>query len=403
MRFLFKLCFKLALVGAVMLAMIAGLKFGKQYFLPDAGTITKSEVEFSREESGLMSAFFGGAVRFLTGSASRDEIAGEISDQLLAGRSESEMGELGIEYARPDKAEESPSDREARPVVAAAPAAGKASRIDGALAQLNGAPGTHVPALESGHSNVLARLADTGRENWMELTVVPVVLVGFMVVRRLRKGPAGPDYVPQEMTMQAPVKTDAAQLKHDVYSLNPEQFETLVALVYQRQGYRVSMPAALSGGKGGDFLLQRKSERILVQCKKMSLEHEVPVERVQELQAAVEETGATRGLFVACCDFSWDARYFAKNKGLSLINGFTLDQLISDTKQNAEEDLLRFGGWVAKFSSKLHFTAPECPSCGAVMDRITANGGESWLCSQRPDCRGRRIARKLHPALQIEA
>ena len=50
-------------------------------------------------------------------------------------------------------------------------------------------------------------------------------------------------------------------MTHPVHSLQAEDFELLVGLIYQRQGYRVTMPAGLSGGRGGDFMVQRKSER----------------------------------------------------------------------------------------------------------------------------------------------
>ena len=76
------------------------------------------------------------------------------------------------------------------------------------------------------------------------------------------------------------------------------------------------MPAGLSGGRGGDFMLLRKSERLLVQCKNMRQDHRMPVERVRELHEAV----TTRARRAACswpsCGFTWDARNFAKTKGV---------------------------------------------------------------------------------------
>ena len=59
-----------------------------------------------------------------------------------------------------------------------------------------------------------------------------------------------------------------------------------MGLIYQRQGYRVTMPAGLSGGRGGDFMVQRKSERLLVQCKKFNPDDKVHVDRVRELHEA---------------------------------------------------------------------------------------------------------------------
>ena len=46
--------------------------------------------------------------------------------------------------------------------------------------------------------------------------------------------------------------------------------------------------------------------------------------------------------------------------------------------------------------SKVKLTPPLCPACEASMDELSVSGGSAWVCSQRPECRGRRSARKQH-------
>jgi ssDNA-binding Zn-finger/Zn-ribbon topoisomerase 1 len=41
-------------------------------------------------------------------------------------------------------------------------------------------------------------------------------------------------------------------------------------------------------------------------------------------------------------------------------------------------------------------TAPLCPACEAPMDELSVSQGAVWVCSQRPDCKGRRSGRKLY-------
>src|SRR6188768_1724990 len=41
---------------------------------------------------------------------------------------------------------------------------------------------------------------------------------------------------------------------------------------------------------------------------------------------------------------------------------------------------------------------PLCPTCEATMDEVSVSSGSVWLCSQRPECRGRRSARKSYEA-----
>jgi len=179
-----------------------------------------------------------------------------------------------------------------------------------------------------------------------------------------------------------------------VHSLNSEDFEMLVAMIYQRQGYRISLPAGLGGGRGGDFTMARKSERILVQCKKLSQDHKVSVERVRELQEAVTAAGVTRGMYVASCGFSWDARHFAKTKKMTLITARTLDELLKAVKETPDEDILAVSNWAPKLMGKVQLTPPVRPACEAEMEEVKASTGTVWVCSQRPECRGRRSARK---------
>ena len=142
---------------------------------------------------------------------------------------------------------------------------------------------------------------------------------------------------------------------------------------------------------------------MLVQCKRLSAEHRVPVERVRELQEAMAAAGATRGLYVASCGFTWDARNFAKAKNVTLINARTLDELINAAREQPDEDLLAVSQWVPKLLGKLQLTPPHCPSCEAPMEQLTVSAGAVWLCSQRPECRGRRSARKYQKPSPAEA
>ena len=116
------------------------------------------------------------------------------------------------------------------------------------------------------------------------------------------------------MSKLIPSESEDYQMTHPVHSLQAEDFELLVGLIYQRQGYRVTMPAGLSGGHGGDFMVQRKSEQLLVQCKKLSPEDKVPWTGCANCMKLRSPAGATRGVYVASCGFSWDARNFAKDK-----------------------------------------------------------------------------------------
>ena len=242
----------------------------------------------------------------------------------------------------------------------------------------------------------LAQVWDKAKVN-PELSLIPIVIVGMLVVRLFRRRPSPADeFMLPDLSTLIPSEAEGYEMTHRVHSLEAEDFELLVALIYQRQGYRVTMPAGLSGGRGGDFMVQRKSEKLLAQCKKFSADYKVPVDRVKELHEAAVTAGVTRGVYVASCSFSWDARNFAKTKGMTVINARTLDTLLGEARERPDEDFLAVWDWAPKLLSKVKLTPPLCPACEAPMDELTVSSGPVWVCSQRPDCRGRRPARKTH-------
>jgi len=427
----------------VVMVLVLGtvLRYGQRYILQKNGLQPVSEqmkdVKFSSEEADLMTTVFKSALKLFTGQASRKQLAGELSDKLYAGRNGEEMKDLGIEMVSPADASAAAGKdpllgKDAAAGVSAtggAAAPGAAASTAGAnaqpgavaanpaqaaraakLAAKKGLPGgipTGVPSLEmpsapslnDAQTTVLTKLLNQVKANSLEFMLVPVVLLGMFLVHRVRnRGGMEGDFLPSLESLQNPAESEPYDMQYPVHTLSTEDFEMLVALIYQRQGYRVSMSSGLSGGRGGDFTLARKAERILVQCKKQSQDHRIPVDRVRELHESMLAANLTRGMYVASCGFSWDARNFAKSKGITVINARTLDALITAARENPEEDLLAVAEWAPKLMGKVQLTPPACPACEASMDLVNASNGSVWVCSQRPDCRGRRCARKYQKA-----
>jgi len=409
---------KLATMVIMVLLMGAVVKRGPGVIMQFAGGAAPGagkgagDGQFSSEESDLMSTVFQSALRLFSGSASREELAGELSDKLYSGRaSAGDMSELGIELVKPGENPAAPKSgaglanlppgvnpSKSQPVAGApnAPVIAGAKPL-AKKAVPPGAASAKVPTAKDAEvvGGRLAQFWKRVKAYTVELALIPVVFMGMFLVHRVRRRAGKEDaFMLPDLANLMPSETEHYDMKHAVHALSAEDFEMLVALIYQRQGYRVSMPAALSGGRGGDFTLLRKSERLLVQCKKLSQEHKIPVERVRELHEAVSAAGATRGLFVASCGFSWDARNYGKAKGLTLIGARTLDSLIDAARESPNEDLLAVSNWVPKLMSKVKLTPPLCPACEAAMDQVNATAQSVWVCSQRPDCRGRRCGRK---------
>lgn len=414
MRLLKKILIKLVTMAIMVILMGTLLRFAKPYIMKSAGMpegMPSAEgvqvPKFASEESDLMATVFKSALRFLSGSAKRDELAGELNEKLYAGRGGSAtMSELGIELEKPggkpsdpaallkpgtSSSSSSSSSTAGTTTVNAQPGATLATK----RAQPDAPPSKGAPNTAA-RDALLAQVWDKAKAN-PELSLIPIVLVGMLVVRIFRRRPSPEDeFMLPDLSALIPSEAEGYEMTHPVHSLQAEDFELLVALIYLRQGYRITMPAGLSGGRGGDFTAQRKSEKLLVQCKKFSADFKVPVERVKELHESAIAAGVTRGVYVASCGFSWDARNFAKTKGVTAINARTLDTLLSEARERPDEDFLAVWEWAPKLLSKVKLTPPLCPACEAPMDELNVSSGPVWVCSQRPECRGRRPARKVH-------
>ena len=412
MRLLRKLAIKFATMAIMVVLIGAAARLARPYIMKSAGVpegmpgVGNVEApHFASEESDLMATIFKSALRLFSGSAKREELASELSDKLYANRGgTATMSELGIELEKPGA---KPSD----PAAVAKPSADSSASPAAGATAANSQPDAKSPAknaqaVDAATKNapnpvrdaLLGRLMEKAKLN-PELTLIPLVLLGMFVVPlfRRRRSPAD-DLMMPDLSKLIPSEAEAYEMAHKVHSLSSEDFELLVGLIYQRQGYRVTMPAGRSGGHGGDFMVQRKSERLLVQCKRMNPDDKIPVERVRELHEAAVACGATRGVYVACCGFSWDARNFAKVKGVTTINAKTLDLLLNEARETPDEDFLAVSQWAPKLMSKVKLTPPLCPACEASMDEISVSSGLVWVCSQRPECRGRRSARKHYKA-----
>ncbi len=398
MRLFFKVFGKLILPATLIGLTYAGIKFGPDYLAQNAGKAEVGEADLSTEESGLVAKVFDSAGRFLSGTASREELAGELSEELYSNRADAAtMSELGIEMVNPQSGDSAAQ----QPAAAAKPPAEQKPRLT--IEDLYEDSNQSTPADEQSSTasapgevvdnEQLSQLWEMVKTNWLELGLAAVVVLWLLWFVRSERRKRMDDLVPAAITVM-PSNNEPFDPDFDVQSLTAEEFELLVALIHQRQGYRVTMPAAQGGGSRGDFLLFRKNRKVLVKCKRHNLEHEVPVDRVKDLQEAMIEAGTSHAIFVVSCNFSWDARNFAKANDITVVNARTLDAQIADARKSADEDLLDIASWAPEFLKKVKWSDPLCPTCDAPMDQIPTNDGFAWVCSERPDCRGRRNARK---------
>jgi restriction system protein len=177
----------------------------------------------------------------------------------------------------------------------------------------------------------------------------------------------------------------------EILRLSPREFETLVADLFRRQGYRVEEVGRHGQGDGGiDLIMRRDGDPIvehLVQCKKYGPEKRVTVSQVRDFIGAMAiRRTRCEGLIVTSGTFTADASTTATAAGpsLRLIAG---DELLA---------MLRSANLLTpavKIFAPPQPTSPppDCPKCHITMLWKVAgpgrhHGNPFWGCPNFPRC-----------------
>lgn len=165
-----------------------------------------------------------------------------------------------------------------------------------------------------------------------------------------------------------------------IRSLEWKAFEELVGEAYRRQGYAVSENAGAGPDGGIDLSLRKAGELTIVQCKQWRAQ-KVGVEKVRELYGIQVSHHATRSIFVTSGFFTQEARNFAADKPIDLVEGSEFLALIRNVQPTTKKTTPQPPSSVA------------CPECGSRMVLRTAQKGphlgqQFWGCSIFPKCRG---------------
>jgi restriction system protein len=160
-----------------------------------------------------------------------------------------------------------------------------------------------------------------------------------------------------------------------------QEFEHLIAEAFRQRGYAV-LENLQGGADGGvDLVLKRDSRVSLVQCKHWR-RASVGVSVVRELNGVIAARGARGGFVITSGTFTPEARSFASDCKLELIDGQALQALLARVARTQNVD-----------SRPIVPEARQCPQCGSAMLLRTARRGAStgkqfWGCGRFPHCRG---------------
>lgn len=175
------------------------------------------------------------------------------------------------------------------------------------------------------------------------------------------------------------------------------EFESLLAEYFRRLGYNVQTTP--DGPDGGiDLILHKDGRETLVQAKHWK-SWKVGVAPVRELLGVQASRRAAESILVTTGRFSPDARGFAEENRVRLIDGDALEPLILGVRQTMP-GRRRAGSRdspvaAAALGEQVSLSSDGplvCPACGAVMVRRTARRGPHagerfWGCSTYPACK----------------
>lgn len=154
------------------------------------------------------------------------------------------------------------------------------------------------------------------------------VIIGILTAREDEKK----EKREQEEAQRAAIEQEERFLRQtrslqDAYNLNPQEFEELIRLLFQKLGFQAHTTQYVSDG-GIDINLLKDGKRQLVQCKRHK--GTISVQTVREFFGVMVDQQVEKGYIISTGHFTLPARRFAEGKGIHLIDGPELAEMLDD-------------------------------------------------------------------------
>jgi len=167
-----------------------------------------------------------------------------------------------------------------------------------------------------------------------------------------------------------------------------KQFEELLGEAYRRRGYAVTENETRGADGGVDLYVEKGGNRYLVQCKQWKT-WKVPVSVVREMFGIMTAKRASGVVIVTSGMFTQEAKDFAADKPIDLVEGQALVEMIRGVQANPPPAARKPPATkepAAEQASKV------CPLCGRPLELKTARHGKHagtdfWGCTGYPTCK----------------
>lgn len=187
---------------------------------------------------------------------------------------------------------------------------------------------------------------------------------------------------------------------NDLYQLHPTEFEIFIAELYSRLGYKTQRTKT-SGDEGIDVIAEKDGKKYVIQVKKSSKPIGSPV--IQKLYGSMAHAFADYAICVSLAGYTTQARRFAENKLIELLDGNDLIDLIKQGQQfkfNLKGDTANKKFYKAKFNcvycNKSFFNnldlrqiknkkdlnlMIQCPNCNRYLN-LSIDSDQTWTCDK---------------------
>ncbi|PEY37199.1 restriction endonuclease [Bacillus cereus] len=108
----------------------------------------------------------------------------------------------------------------------------------------------------------------------------------------------------------------------DLEKMDPREFEYFVADLFRSLGYKAQVTSGSNDG-GKDIILHKDKEMKFVEVKRYT-KGTIGRPLIQKLHSAIVDAEAVGGYFVTLSNFNKNARQYAANKNIELIDGDAL-------------------------------------------------------------------------------
>lgn len=161
------------------------------------------------------------------------------------------------------------------------------------------------------------------------------------------------------------------------------RFEAVCEKLFGQAGFETKSQSHGADGGVDIWLHSRNTEEpvAVVQCKHWQGKA-VGVKELREFFGVMASHKLTRGTYATTSTYTADAQQFAKDNGVSALDGKGLLALIAKRTPEQQQELL-------DVAYEGEYWRPTCASCGIkLVERTPAKGGaQFWGCSNYPKCK----------------